>query len=110
VAYIGALQNTTSRAAAIVVPAAHAVEQDGSFVNRQGRVQRIRRAVNPAGESVPAYVAVDRIGAALGQATGTQMVAATFNAMARAVPAFSGIEFKSLGEAGVLVASEGAPA
>jgi NADH-quinone oxidoreductase subunit G len=110
VAYIGALRNTTSRAAAIVVPSAHSVEQDGSFVNRQGRVQRIRRAVNPAGESVPGYVAMDRLGAALGQATGTQMVAATFNAMAKAVPAFAGIEFKSLGEAGVLAASEGARA
>jgi NADH-quinone oxidoreductase subunit G len=109
VVFLGALKNTTSEAAAVVLPTAHAVEQDGSFVNRQGRVQRIRRAVNPAGDSAPAYVMLDKLAASLGGNLGTQMVAGTFNAMARAVTRMKGLEFKGLGEGGVLLAPVPAP-
>ncbi len=106
VAFFGVFKNATSQAAVIVVPTAHPVEQDGSYVNRQDRVQRIRRAVNPVGDSAPAYVAVDRLGAQLGKAPGTQMVAAAFNGMARAVERMRGIEFKNLGAEGRLLAPE----
>ncbi len=109
VVFVGALRNGTARGAAVVLPSAHAVEQDGSFVNRQGRVQRIRRSVNPAGDSAPAYVLMDKLAAALGASLGTQMVAATFNAMSRAVLRMKGIEFKALGEGGVLLAPAPTP-
>jgi NADH-quinone oxidoreductase subunit G len=110
VAYFGAFKNATSQAASIVVPTAHAVEQDGSYTNRQGRVQRVRRAVAPVGDSAPAYVALDKLGARLGKAPGTQMVAAAFNSMARAVERLRGIDFKGLGAEGRLLAPEAAPA
>ncbi len=106
IAFFGSSRNATAGAAAIVVPTAHAVEQDGSYVNRQDRVQRIRRAVNPVGDSLPAYVAVDRLGAALGKSPGTQMVAATFNAMARSVVRMRGLDFKGLGAGGRPLAPE----
>ncbi|MDP2314556.1 MAG: 2Fe-2S iron-sulfur cluster-binding protein [Pseudomonadota bacterium] len=106
VVFFGAFKNATAQAAAIVVPTAHPVEQDGSYINRQDRVQRVRRAVNPVGESAPAYVVVDRLGARLGKAPGTQMVAAAFNGMARAVERMRGLEFKGLGAEGRLLAPE----
>lgn len=109
-AFFGAMRNQTSQAASIVIPTAHAVEMDGTYTNRQGRVQRLRRAVNPAGDSAPAYVVLDKLGARLGKAPGTQMVVATFNAMARAVAALKGIDFKGLGAEGRLVAAESLPA
>lgn len=105
-AYFGSFRNDTAAKAGIVIPVAHTVEQDGSYVNRQGRVQRIRRSVNPAGESVPAYQAVDRLGAGLGKAPGTAMPAAAFNSMARTVARMNGMEFKALGEGGLLLAAE----
>jgi NADH-quinone oxidoreductase subunit G len=104
IVFLGAVRNESAKAAAVVLPTAHAVEQDGSFVNRQGRVQRIRRAVNPAGDSQSAYVVLDKLAGALGGTLGTQMVAGTFNAMARAVARMKGIEFKALGEGGVPLA------
>lgn len=109
VAYFGWRRNATADAAAIVVPVCHPVEMDGSYVNRDDRVQRIRRAVNPAGDAAPAWQVLDRLGGALGKAPGTAMVAAAFNGMARAVSRLNGIEFKALGDGGVPLREEPAP-
>lgn len=105
-AYLGWRKNSTADAAAIVIPVAHAVEMDGSYVNRDGRVQRIRRAVGAMGDAVPAWQALEALGAALGKAPGTGMVALAFNAMARAVARLKGVEFKALGEGGVALPPE----
>lgn len=110
VAFFGWRKNTTSDAAAVVVPVCHPTEMDGSYVNRDGRVQRIRRAVTPAGDAVPAWQAVDRLGAALGASLGAGMVAAAFNAMARAVTRMKGMEFKALGDGGLPLAEAPVPA
>ena len=83
---LGAFKNKSSEHADVVIPVCHSVEMDGSYINRQGRVQRIRRAVNAAGDSLPAWLVMERLGAKLGSAPGTGMVAAAFNAMAKAVP------------------------
>lgn len=104
IAYLGSYRNATAQKASIVVPLAHTVEQDGSFVNRQNRVQRLRRATNPAGESLPGYLLADKLGASLGKAPGTSLPAAAFNAMARVVKSMNGMEFKALGEGGLLLA------
>lgn len=110
-AYFGVAKNATSEAADILIPVCHTVEMDGSYVNRQGRVQRIRRAVNAAGDALPAWLVLERLGGKLGHAPGTGMVAAAFNAMARAVPAMKGMDFKALGDAGLqLVVEAAAPA
>ena len=109
VAFLGAVRNRTAKQAAFVLPTAHAVEQDGSYTNRQDRVQRVRRAVDPAGDSAPAYAVIDRVASALGASTGTTMVAGSFNAMARAVTRMKGMEFKGLGDGGLLLAPVPAP-
>lgn len=109
IAYFGHRANPTLDRAIVVIPTAHAVEQDGSYTNKDGRVQRIRRAVSPMGDSVPAYAALDLLGAALGNAPGTALPAAAFNAMAKAIPRMAGLEFKNLGTGGRVVAPPPAP-
>jgi formate dehydrogenase alpha subunit len=37
----------------LVLPAATFTETDGTFVNGEGRIQRVNKAVNPAGEALP---------------------------------------------------------
>lgn len=106
VVYFGAFKNKTSEYADVVIPVCHSVEMDGSFINRQGRVQRLRRAVNAAGDSLPGWLLMERLGAKLGSAPGTGMVASAFNAMAKAVPRMAGMDFKGLGEAGLLLAAD----
>ena len=110
IVYFGAEENPTSQKAAVVVPVANVAEMDATYVNRQGRVQRARRATNPLGESVPAYQAMDKLGAALGRAPGTMMPVATFVAIARAVPRMAGMDYKGLGTSGKLLAPEAAEA
>jgi len=109
-AYLGWRRNGTAAGAAVVIPVCHPVEMDGSYVNRTGRVQRLRRAATPAGDSLPAWQVVDRLGAALGTAPGCSMVAAAFNGMARVVGRMKGMEFKALGDGGLPLAPEPAPA
>jgi NADH-quinone oxidoreductase subunit G len=110
IAYFGPRRNATAAAATILVPVAHTAEMDGSYTNRDGRVQRVRRAIAPAGDSQAAYLAVDQIGTALGTSPGCSMPAAAFNGMARAVRRMNGMEFKALGSAGLPLAPEPAPA
>lgn len=110
IAYLGTHRNATAKHAAIVVPTTHAVEMDGSYTNRQDRVQRVRRVVPPAGSSQPAYALLDKLGAALGKAPGTSVATLAFNAMARAVARMKGLDFKGLGNAGSPLAPEATPA
>ena len=109
VAYLGVSKNQTSSVASIVIPVCHTVEMDGTYVNRQGRVQRLRRAVTAAGDALPAWLVLERLGAKLGTAPGTGMVAAAFNAMAKAIPQMKGMEFKALGDAGLMLAPDVLP-
>lgn len=104
IVYLGTVRNPTADRAVAVLPVAHPFECDGSFVNAQGRVQRIRRAVGPQGEALPAHALVDKLGAALGKAPGTSQPALCFNQMAKTVARFAGLTFAGLGEGGALLA------
>ena len=43
----------TARLANVVLPAASFAEKEGTFTNLEGRVQRVRPAIRPVGESLP---------------------------------------------------------
>jgi formate dehydrogenase alpha subunit len=45
----------------VVLPAASFAEKDGTFTNTERRVQRVRRAINPVGDSRPDWWIVSRI-------------------------------------------------
>lgn len=98
--YVGSQQNATSDAARYVLAAAHAVEQDGTYTNRSGRVQRMRRAFPPSGDSLPAWQLMEKLGKALGRAPNFSMAAAAFKRLAEAVPAFAGMSYQTLGTQG----------
>jgi NADH-quinone oxidoreductase subunit G len=100
VVHFGWRKSATSEAATVVVPTAHPVEQDATWTNRTGRVQRGWRSVNPAGESQPAYLALDRLGAGLGRAPSTSVAAAAFKSLAEKVTGFQGMSYASLGKQG----------
>lgn len=74
-----------------VLPMAVAAEQDGSFTNAQGRVQRSRAALSPLGESLPAYALAQRLGRVLGREQDTLGPQELFAALASAHPAFAGL-------------------
>ncbi|MEW6410967.1 MAG: molybdopterin-dependent oxidoreductase [Candidatus Zixiibacteriota bacterium] len=45
----------------LVLPAAAFTESDGSFINGEGRLQRVRQAVNPPAEAMPDWMILGRI-------------------------------------------------
>ena len=104
IAYFGRESNPTADVAVVLIPVAHPAEMDATYVNRQGRVQRARRATTPLGDAVPAYVALDRLGAALGKAPNTSMPVATFLAIVRAIPRMAGLDYRGIAGTGKLIA------
>ena len=59
--------NETARAIGTVfLPAAASFEKDGTFMNSERRVQRIRKAVEPAGEAVADWVPVCEVAKRMG--------------------------------------------
>jgi len=43
----------TARLASVILPAASFAEKEGTFTNFEGRIQRVRKAIEPAGDSLP---------------------------------------------------------
>jgi formate dehydrogenase (NADP+) alpha subunit len=50
----------------LLLPAAAWTETDGTFINGEGRIQQIRKAVNPPGIAIPDWAIVCRIARAMG--------------------------------------------
>jgi NADH-quinone oxidoreductase subunit G len=59
-------QGPLSAAAHVALPLSMWAEVDGTFVNRQGKVQRIRHAIDEAGQSQPGWTIATRLAKALG--------------------------------------------
>ncbi len=56
----------TAELATVVLPAAGFAEKDGHFTNFEGRVQRIRKAIEPPGESLPDWEIILRLSEKIG--------------------------------------------
>jgi formate dehydrogenase alpha subunit len=56
----------TARLASVVLPAASFVEKEGTFTNFEGRIQRVRKAIEPAGESLPDGEIIMRLAGIMG--------------------------------------------
>jgi NADH-quinone oxidoreductase subunit G len=106
VVFQGPSANATSAGAHLLLPSAAYVEREGTFTNFQGRVQRFRMVVEPLGEAAADWDILGRLGRALGGAD--PALAATraeqvFTGLAGHVPAFSGMTYRALGDAGLMV-------
>jgi NADH-quinone oxidoreductase subunit G len=64
--YQGVLQTDLAKVADVVLPGAAWVEKDACYVNEQGRLQPVSRAMTPPGESVEDWQIVTSVAAALG--------------------------------------------
>ena len=56
----------TAKLADVVLPAASFVEKEGTFTNFEGRVQRVRKAIQPWGESLPDWEIILRLADKMG--------------------------------------------
>ncbi|MFP6663353.1 MAG: 2Fe-2S iron-sulfur cluster-binding protein [Deltaproteobacteria bacterium] len=97
-------ESALSAAATIVLPGLTFAEKDGSFTNGEGRVQRIRRALNaPEGLLSDGEIFAVLEARISGAAENAFDAASTLEAIAAAVPEYAGMSFARLGDQGVPV-------
>ena len=88
--------------AAVALPAASWSEADGTFVNFEGRAQRVRRCHLPLGEARPGWrIALDVLAAAGHTAPAWTSADDVLAALAAKVPEFEGITPQAMGLLGV---------
>lgn len=104
-------------AAAVALPASPHSEEDGTFVNFLGHVQRFARAYPPRGQSAPHWRWAARLGEALGLACGWSSAREVFADLAPRVPELKEFRWDSLppgtrpkGRQAIPAAADGRPA
>jgi NADH-quinone oxidoreductase subunit G len=100
--------------AEVVLAACTYAEKDGTFVSVEGRVQRVRRAIEPRGRGGPQWKIALRLGRKLGTDFAWGGPEALFGEIAAQVPAFAGLSWEAVGPSGVVLpghdaAAEAAP-
>jgi len=88
------------RAADVVLPTTNCVEEEGTFVNRDGRVQRYWQARTAPGMAQPAWWVLGELLARLGRGSRITGAGEAFEQLASAVPAFAGLRYATIGARG----------
>src|SRR2546423_8855823 len=99
--YLGTILPDGARDAEVVLPIANVAEEEGSFVNRDGRVQRYFQAKPAPGMARPAWWVLAELLTALGREGGESLTGpgAAFDRLAPSVGPFPRVCFASPGAA-----------
>ncbi len=97
----GTNAGATSALAHLVLPSAAWVEREGTFTNFEGRVQRFRTAVEPLGAARPDWMVLgELLGVLALDGGGATRAEHWFQRLANAVAAFTGMSYRTVGDAG----------
>ncbi len=92
----------TAPMADVVLPAASFAEKDGTFTNSERRVQRIRKAIEPIGESRPDWEIVCDIAKQTGyDKMNYQSASEVWDEIAELSPIFKGISYERIEKVGL---------
>jgi NADH-quinone oxidoreductase subunit G len=111
--YVGTVLPERARDAQVVLPIANVAEEEGTFVNRDGRAQRYFQAKPAPGMARPAWWVFSELIATLGEEGSGHVATAAeaFDRLAASVEAFHGLSYTQLGFAGApLPAAPAVPA
>jgi NADH-quinone oxidoreductase subunit G len=89
---------------AAVLPIANVAEEEGTFTNLRGRVQRFLQAKAAPGLARPSWFALADLHGALGIEADYLLPGAVFSALAKSELAFSGLSYETLGLRGAVAA------
>jgi predicted molibdopterin-dependent oxidoreductase YjgC len=93
----------TAELADVVLPAASFAEKDGTFTNTERRVQLVRKAIEPVGDSMADWQILQRVMNLMGyDKTYNCHPSEIFAEMATVTPSYAGIDYDSLEEKGSL--------
>lgn len=82
---------------AVVMPIANVAEEEGTFTNIRGRVQRFLQAKAPPGLARPSWFALADLNATLGMKSDFFLPGTVFEALAANESAFAGLSYETLG-------------
>jgi NADH-quinone oxidoreductase subunit G len=101
--YLGAHPSPGAAAADFVLPTSRHAEQEGTFTNVQGRVQRFWPGLHPPGAARPAWLVISALLSHAGAGTLANTAAEAFALMVAPHAPFAGLAFDTLGTRGALV-------
>jgi NADH-quinone oxidoreductase subunit G len=92
-------------ASAVVFPAFHPTEKDGTWVNYKGRLQRTRAAISPPGDARSDLEVLQELARAAGHAPRVVSAGGVFRRLATAKPdSFGGVSYREIGDVGLPLA------
>jgi predicted molibdopterin-dependent oxidoreductase YjgC len=92
----------TAAMADVVLPGASFAEKDGTFTNSERRVQRVRKAIEPIGDSRPDWLITCQIAQRMGcKGFDFKDPSQIWDEIARLAPNFAGISFKRIEKIGL---------
>lgn len=93
----------TAMLADVVLPAASFAEKEGTFTATDRRVLRVRKAVDPPGESKPDWVIISQLAQKMGNSEfGYSSAQDIVEEIARLTPIYGGISYDRLDKGGIL--------
>ncbi|MBI2846545.1 MAG: molybdopterin-dependent oxidoreductase [Chloroflexi bacterium] len=103
--FLVVMDNHMSRAAhlaQVVLPQCTFAEMDGTFTNSERRVQRIRKIIEPVGESRPSWWVICDLARRLGgNGFSYELPSEVMDEIARVVPIYGGISYERLENGGL---------
>ncbi len=103
--YLGSYPSPAAASARFVLPVTTFAEQEGSFTNHEGRVQRFWPALQGPGAARPAWLVLGSLLARLQGAPGPVRAEESFARLSAEAEAFHGMTYADLGTRGALVNS-----
>ncbi len=94
--------NETAQKADVVLPAASFAEKNGTFVNTERRVQRVRKVIEPVGEAKPDWWIISAIANEMGaEGFAYNSAADIFREISAVTPSYAGITYERLEHGGI---------
>ncbi len=91
----------TAAKADVILPACSYAEKDGTFTNTERRVQRVRPAISPAGNSRPDWEILADLASRFGYPMSYDSPREIMQEIARLTPSYAGIEYSRLEKEGI---------
>lgn len=91
----------TAELADVVLPAASFAEKDGTFSNTERRVQRVRKAVEPVGESMEDWKIISLLAEAMNYQMKYNSAEDIMKEIAQVTPSYGGITYQRIDEKGL---------
>ena len=96
----------TVRLAHAILPGASAYEKEGTFTNDRGRVQRVRKAIDPPGTAKPDWEILTLLGQSLQKASFSyDDPSEIMHDISASIPAYQGINYDNIGTLGISTAN-----